>query len=81
MMISRLLRLIVACSACLCVLNHPADAELADIFKKQLAGLELEPVGDVLANTLATTYPVASASSRASSTSTPRYRTVLSIFV
>jgi hypothetical protein len=40
-----------------------AHAELADIFKKQLEGLELEPVGDVLANTLATTYPVASASS------------------
>jgi len=37
---------------------------LADVFSSgQLAGLELEPIGPALANSLATTYPVASASS------------------
>jgi Putative MetA-pathway of phenol degradation len=36
---------------------------LAGVFRQELAGLELEPVGDALANTVAYTYPVASASS------------------
>jgi len=37
---------------------------LADVFSSgQLAGLEMEPIGPALANTVATTYPVASASS------------------
>jgi hypothetical protein len=36
---------------------------LSDVFSNQLAGLELEPVGPALANTVASTYPVASASS------------------
>jgi hypothetical protein len=44
--------------------NSNAQAgDLADIFSDELAGLELEPVGPVLANTIASTYPVASASS------------------
>jgi len=63
MSITRSGTLTLTCAALLCVLTSSAHAELADIFKKQLAGLELEPVGKVLANTLATTYPVASASS------------------
>ena len=42
----------------------PARArELIDIFHQELAGLELEPVGNALAKTIASTYPVASASS------------------
>jgi hypothetical protein len=36
---------------------------LTDIFKNELAGLEMEPLGPALANTVASTYPVASASS------------------
>jgi hypothetical protein len=36
---------------------------LTDIFKNELAGLELEPIGPALANAVAQTYPVASASS------------------
>jgi hypothetical protein len=38
---------------------------LADVFSPTgtLAGLKLEPLGDALANTVASTYPVASASS------------------
>lgn len=47
----------------LCASATPIHAELADVFSKQLAGLELEPVGQVAANTIAATYPVASASS------------------
>lgn len=38
-------------------------ATLADVFRNQLAGLELEPLGPALASTVAATYPVASASS------------------
>jgi len=42
----------------------PAHADLTDLFKSPtLAGLELEPLGPALANTVAGTYPVSSASS------------------
>jgi len=42
----------------------PAHADLTDLFKSPtLEGLELEPLGPALANTVAGTYPVASASS------------------
>jgi len=37
--------------------------ELTDVFRTELANLQLEPVGDALAQTVAATYPVASASS------------------
>ncbi len=36
---------------------------LSSVFSNELKGLELEPLGPALANTVATTYPVASASS------------------
>ena len=50
----------------LLVLMSPSLARgrnLTDIFRNELANLELEPVGDALAKTVASAYPVASASS------------------
>jgi hypothetical protein len=47
------------------LLFAPPAAEarkLTDVFHDELAGLELEPIGDALADTVASTYPVASAS-------------------
>ncbi len=42
----------------------PAHAgSLSDVFREELKGLEMEPLGPALANTVASTYPVASASS------------------
>jgi hypothetical protein len=42
----------------------PAEArKLTDVFADELAGLELESIGEALADTVASTYPVASASS------------------
>jgi hypothetical protein len=40
-----------------------AGDRLTDVFRKELAGLELEPLGPALADTVASNYPVASASS------------------
>jgi hypothetical protein len=60
----RLIALVVG-SATL-VLNAPAAhaGKLADVFTSgELAGLEMGPIGPALANTVASTYPVASASS------------------
>lgn len=54
---------LTALVATIAALASPARADLADVFRNQLAGLELEPVGQVAANTIAATYPVASASS------------------
>src|SRR5215831_17480744 len=46
------------------LLPAAAVASLSDVFKsKQFASLELAPVGAALASTVASTYPVASASS------------------
>jgi hypothetical protein len=53
----------VAAVALLMSNSNAQAGDLADIFADELAGLELEPVGPVLANTIASTYPVASASS------------------
>lgn len=51
----------------LLLVSSTADGRsLTDVFTNELAGLELEPLGDVLANTVASTYPVASASSSVS---------------
>jgi hypothetical protein len=56
----------VAFTISVAIVCAPAPAQarkLADVFRKELAGLELEPIGSALANTVASTYPVASASS------------------
>jgi len=50
----------------MCALLRTSAAEartLSSIFTTELKGLEMEPLGPALANTVATTYPVASASS------------------
>lgn len=49
-----------------------AARSLSDIFQKDLAGLELEPLGKVFADTVASTYPVASASSSVTYAYNPR---------
>lgn len=51
----------------------PARAgRLTDVFRDELAQLELEPLADVLADTVASTYPVASASSSVTYAYNPR---------
>jgi len=53
-------------AATLCVLLDASVTEartLSSVFSTELSGLEMEPLGPALANTIATTYPVASASS------------------
>lgn len=50
----------------LCVLLDTSLVEarsLSSVFSTELKGLEMEPLGPALANTVASTYPVASASS------------------
>jgi hypothetical protein len=46
--------------------------KLADVFRNELAGLEFEAIGEALANTVASTYPVASASSSVAYVYNPR---------
>ena len=58
------------------VLLSPAQGrKLSDVFRIDLAGLELEPIGDALANTVASSYPVASASSSVVYVYNPRLET------
>jgi hypothetical protein len=52
-----------------------AGDRLADIFRKDLAGLELEPLGPALADTVASSYPVASASSSVTYVYDPAHET------
>lgn len=64
----------------LTVLLHCASAAsagtLADVFKGgELAGLEMGPIGPALANTVASTYPVASASSSVTYAFNPKTET------
>lgn len=47
-------------------------SSLTSVFRKELAGLELEPLTNVLADTVASTYPVASASSSVTYVYNPR---------
>src|SRR5262249_27633154 len=58
-------------------LSVPAYAgDLADLFSSgALAGLELGPIGPALANTVASTYPVASASSSVTYAFNPKTET------
>ena len=46
--------------------------KLTDVFGDELAGLELEPIGEALADTVASTYPVASASASVAYVYNPR---------
>lgn len=53
----------------------PSDGKLSDVFQEELAGLELEPLGPALADTVASTYPVASASSSVTYVYNPQLET------
>lgn len=56
----------------LLVASPSVAGSLSDVFDKDLAGLELEPLGKVFADTVASTYPVASASSSVTYVYNPR---------
>jgi len=54
---------LVGAGALLCCAATAHARSLSSVFTQDLAGLELGPIGPALANTVASTYPVASASS------------------
>lgn len=65
----------LAAALILAALASPARGSLVDIFSNELAGLELEPLGPALANTVASTYPVSSASSSVTYVYNPKLET------
>jgi hypothetical protein len=69
----RLLALAVVIAALGLPVPTARAGSLADVFTSgELAGLEMGPIGPVLANTVASTYPVASASSSVTYTFNPQ---------
>src|SRR6266481_3795264 len=68
---------VLACSLVLLLNVSTAGAgKLADVFSSgELSGLELAPLGPALANTVASTYPVASASSSVTYAFNPKTET------
>lgn len=64
---------IAAMAICWCAAPRSAAGDrLTDVFRNELAPLELGPLADVLADTVASTYPVASASSSVTYAYNPR---------